>query len=144
MTGDLNMGNNKITGVSDPTLDHDVCNKRYLSSVMNSDSIITKLYVDTLLHMKRDKNMNEDFDMNGFGIANIKIPVNPLDAVNKLYIQISIQKDDITVEKLVKIGTIIEDLFNKYKTNITLNNYRNHYSKCMYYAQIIYAEYFVL
>src|SRR6266516_4142500 len=35
MTGDLNLQNNKITGVSDPTLDDDVCNKRHLSSVMN-------------------------------------------------------------------------------------------------------------
>ncbi len=35
MSGDLNMQNNKITGVSDPTLDDDVCNKRHLSSVMN-------------------------------------------------------------------------------------------------------------
>ncbi len=144
MTGDLNMANNKITGVSDPTLDHDVCNKRYLSSVMNSDSIITKLYVDTLLHMKRDKNMNEDFDMNGFAIANTKIPVDPLDGVNKLYLQISMQKDDITMEKLLKIGTIIEDLFNKYKTNITLNNSRNQFSKCMYYVQTICTEYAIL
>ncbi len=144
MTGDLNMGNNKITGVSDPTLDHDVCNKRYLSSVMNSDSIITKLYVDTLLHMKRDKNMNEDFDMNGFAIANIKIPVNPLDAVNKLYIQISRQKDDITIEKLLPIGTVVENVLNKYQTKIIVKNYRNQFSKCMYYVQIMYREYSVL
>src|SRR6266516_886286 len=86
MTGNLNMANNKITGVSDPTLDDDVCNKRYLSSVMNSDSITRKLYVDTLLDTKIDKKMKEDFDMNGFTIANTKIPVDPLDAASNLYI----------------------------------------------------------
>ena len=88
--------------------------------------------------------MNEDFDMNGFAIANTKIPVDPLDAVNKLYIQISMQKDDITMEKLLQIGTIVEHLLDKYKANIIVNNYRNQLSKCIYYVQVIYREYSVL
>ena len=50
------------------------------------------------------------------------------------------KKDDITTKK-VKIASIIEDLFNKYKGNTTLNNYRHQFSKCIYYVQTIRTKY---
>src|SRR6266516_4373246 len=69
MSGDLNMGNNKITAVSDPTLDDDVCNKRHLSSVMNltnQNNNSKFVWLTENLQVKVDKNgdsMTGDLNM---------------------------------------------------------------------------------
>src|SRR5260221_415184 len=138
MTGELNMNGQHIVGLENPKGDDEASNKKYVDLKLKSDSIVTKVYIDTLLGTKLDRDIKEDLDMKGFAITNTKIPEDPQDAVNKLYTQISMQKDDIAIEKLFQIGTIIEDLFNKYKANITLNIYRNQFSKCLNYVKTIY------
>ena len=107
MTGNLNMQNNKITDLSDPVTDGDASNKKFVQAEIKSQSIATKLYIDALLNTKLDINMREDLDMNGLKILNVRNPVDPLDAVNKMYVQIATQKDDLTIEKLIKTGDVM-------------------------------------
>ena len=38
LTGNLNMGNKRITDLSDPILDKDVCNKKYVDSKVKNES----------------------------------------------------------------------------------------------------------
>src|SRR6266516_5729877 len=129
MTGELNMNGQHIVGLENQKGDDEACIKKYVDLKLKSDSIVTKIYIDTLLSTKLDRVIKEDLDMKGFAITNTKIPVDSQDAVNKLYTQISMQKDDIAIEKLLQIGTIVEHLLNKYRANIIVNNYRNQLSK---------------
>src|SRR4051812_9293722 len=123
MTGSLNMKNNKITDLSDPVTDEDASIKKFVQAEIKSGSVLTKLYIDTLLDAKLDRKISQNFDMNGLKIVNVRNSIDPLDVVNKLYAQISAQKDDLPVEKLIKTGDVRYELFNKYTNNIILNNY---------------------
>jgi SMC interacting uncharacterized protein involved in chromosome segregation len=66
MTGTLEMCENKITNLADPILDSDACNKKYVKSEIKAESIGTKMYIDTLLHTKLDKNDDEVGNMKYF------------------------------------------------------------------------------
>ena len=105
---------------------------------MKADSIITKLYIDTLLDIKLDRNIKDDLDMNGFAITNIK---DTHDTVNKLYLQICIQRDEINMIKLLTIGIAISDLFNKYEFEVSLNKYREQFSTSMKYCEILESKF---
>src|SRR3989441_2452307 len=59
MTGTLEMCENNISGLVDPVSDSDASNKKYVNSKIKADSVLTKLYIDTLLHTKLDKNNDE-------------------------------------------------------------------------------------
>ena len=59
MTGTLEMCENNISGLADPASDGDASNKKYVNSKIKADSVLTKLYIDTLLHTKLDKNDEE-------------------------------------------------------------------------------------
>ena len=59
MTGTLEMCENNISGLADPVSDSDASNKKYVNSKIKADSVLTKLYIDTLLHTKLDKNDEE-------------------------------------------------------------------------------------
>ena len=78
-----------------------------MQAEIKSQSIATKLYIDALLNTKLDINMREDLDVNRLKILNVRNPIDPLDAVNKMYVQIATQKDDLTIEKLIKTGDVM-------------------------------------
>jgi hypothetical protein len=135
------MTDHKITNLANPISDNDASNKKYVKSEIKNESIITKLYIDTLLHTKLDKNVTEDLNMNNFAITNVKKQIDPLCADLKLYVQVSLQKDDVAIVKLLKFGEIILDLFNKYKHNIILNNYRSEISTSVYNVATMISKY---
>ena len=141
MTGNLNMKNNKITDLSDPVTDGDASNKKFVQAEIKSGSVLTKLYIDTLLDAKLDRKFSQNFDMNGLKIVNVRNPIDPLDVVNKLYAQIFAQKDDLTVEKLIKIGDVMYELFNIYRNNNILNNYSEEFITARYYAATMASKY---
>src|SRR5437867_5802984 len=58
-SGNLSMSGHKITDLADPVSDNDASNKKYIKAELKADSIITKLYIDTMLHAKLDKNDEE-------------------------------------------------------------------------------------
>ena len=134
LSGNLCMGDNKITCLADPISDNDVTNKMFVESKVRQESTATKLYIDTLLSTKLDRNINENLDMNEFSITNVKNPTGSFDAVNKIYLQISTQKDDISMDNLLKVADCISDLFNKYRNNEDLNSYRAEFSASHYNA----------
>src|SRR4051812_26898769 len=75
LSGNLNMKNGKITGLADPISDEDACNKIFVDSKVKQESILAKLYIDTFLRTKRDKNITENLNMNGqqiIGLENTK------------------------------------------------------------------------
>jgi len=61
MTGNLNMENNKISDLSDPIQDGDASNKKFVKAEIKSESIVTKLYINTLLDTKLDKSESISF-----------------------------------------------------------------------------------
>ena len=72
--GDINMNNNGITGLADPT---------------DSQDASTKAYVDTRVNKSGDT-MSGNLDMNGNKITDLDNPTNPQDAVTKRYVDDSI------------------------------------------------------
>ena len=115
LSGNLNVGGNKITNLTDPISDNDAANKGFVDSRVKQESINTKLYVDTLHATKLDKNITENLNMNGFSITNVKTPISTHDVVSKLYVQMTTVKHDINIENLLKLGDTISDLFLKYR-----------------------------
>jgi hypothetical protein len=71
---DLDMANNRIMNVKNPTADQDAVNKRSL------DAAIDNISLSDL------KAPIADFSMAGFGFTNLKDPVAPLDSTNKKYV----------------------------------------------------------
>jgi len=141
MTGALNMNGQHIIGLENPTSDDEACNKKYVDLKLETESTIAKKYVDTLISRKFDRNIEDDMDMNEFSINNVKYPIYPYDVTNKVYVQICMQKDDITVEKLLKIGTIIEDLLDKHRSEISINKYREHFTSRVSYIRMMDTKY---
>lgn len=75
MTGDLNMGTHKVTGLATPTGNTDAANKEYV------DNSVRGAYLPTT-----GGTMTGDIDMNGNTIENVKDPVNAQDVANKEYV----------------------------------------------------------
>jgi hypothetical protein len=89
MTGDLNMGNNKIKNVPDPIDIKDAVNRAYL---------------DQKLSEKLDKNMN------GNKITNLGTPTDNRDSVNKEYVDNLVKGiQDMTSSIKIFQGTLPAD-----------------------------------
>ena len=84
MTGDLNMGNNKVISMAIPDNDKVLINKVYVDSKFIT---LTKN-----LDLKLDKNITEDLNMNGHKICNLEDPRTNTDAANKKYVDSEIRK----------------------------------------------------
>ena len=93
-----------------------------------------------MLDTKFDRNVKENLNMNGFAITMLKSPVSSHDAVSKLYLQIYNQEDDVNLEALVKLGDLILDLFNKYRNNLTLYEYREELSTCFFHLSTMISK----
>ena len=138
LSGNLNVGGNKITNLAGPISDNDATNKTFVDSIVKQESIITKLYVDTLLTTKLDKNITENLNMNGQQIMGLKNPKSDDEACNKKYVDskikdenadelinnayfdpantLNIQKDDdTTAKKLFELGIVIRDFLKNHK-----------------------------
>src|SRR3989441_219271 len=119
MTGTLEMGENKISGLADPASDSDASNKKYVNSKIKADSVLTKLYIDTLLHTKLDTNDDEvcnkkylDAKIQQESTSTklyIENRFNVLDTYNK----INAQNDDLTAENIFDIGSVINNLLKE-------------------------------
>ena len=121
ITGDINMNNNSIINVKEPQSDNEVITKGYVTHFCadlskdliktNDDNIST---VATLLQQNINKKLNVDgdvlngdLDMNWHNLSNTRFPVDSLDAVNQLYVQILTQNHSINCEKLMQIANIL-------------------------------------
>ena len=80
MTGDLNMGTHKVTGLATPTGNTDAATKQYVDNATRGDYLPTA-----------GGTMTGDIDMNGNTIENVKDPVNAQDAANKKYVDDSVK-----------------------------------------------------
>ena len=75
MSGDLNMGTHKVTGLATPTGNTDAATKQYVDNAVSGDYLPTS-----------GGTMSGNIDMNGNTIQNVKDPVNAQDAANKEYV----------------------------------------------------------
>ena len=142
-SGNLSMSGHKITDLADPVSDNDASNKKYIKSELKADSIITKLYIDTMLHAKLDKNDEE--------VCNKKYldsKIQQESTSTKLYIDglfkslesrlnlFDAQKDDLTAETVFDIGAVINTLLRENGLTIQqflkcFNAAEKMYEKCM-------------
>ena len=75
MSGDLNMGTHKVTGLATPTGNTDAATKQYVDNAVSGDYLPTA-----------GGTMQGGIDMNGNTIQNVKDPINAQDAANKEYV----------------------------------------------------------
>ena len=77
MTGNLNLGNNKVVNVDTPTSNADATNKKYVDA-----------HVNALVKLDGSKSMTGNLDMNLKKVINFKDPVNSSNAATKSYVDL--------------------------------------------------------
>ena len=92
MTGDMDLGSNKIVNLSSPTASGDAANKAYVDSQVSDLS-------DASMLLDGSQAMNADMNLGGNKITSLATPTAPEDATNKAYVD-------------TKVGSIVfvEDL----------------------------------
>ena len=92
MTGDLDMNNNSIINLKDPTAQSHGANKKYV------DDEIAKIpsQPQNVLKLDGSKAMTGDLDMNNNSIINLKDPNNDNEAATKKYVDSKFKGYDIT------------------------------------------------
>ena len=94
MTGKLNMGGNRITGLTQtPYYNGEATNKMYVDDKVNSKADSNDL--NKYLKLDGSKAMTSDLNMNNHIITNVKTPLNDSDATNKKYVNDEISKSNI-------------------------------------------------
>ena len=100
MSGVLNMGGNKITGVAAATVDSDAANKKYV------DDKVAAFVPDLSAYVKKaGDTMTGDLNMSSRIVTGMKAPVGPTDGTNKKYV------DDLAAGKLSIFGGILKGAF---------------------------------
>ena len=133
MTGDLDMNNNRIINIGGH---QDCITRHYLDSIIEPMNRSVGLKVDI-----DGDSMLGDLDMNWHTVANVEFPLDSCDAANKLYVQICTaldRLDEVNVEKLCKIGSLISLILNKYDS---LAQYRKNFSSSLAYAISMHTKY---
>src|SRR5437867_4782253 len=105
------MCENKIIGLADPVSDSDASNKKYVNSKIKADSVLTKLYIDTLLHTKLDKTIAEDLNMKRHKIIGVENPTNDDEVCNKKYLDSKITQESVSVK--LYIDGLLKHLENR-------------------------------
>ena len=110
-SGNLSMSGHKITDLADPVSDNDASNKKYIKAELKADSIITKLYIDTMLHAKLDKTIAEDLNMKRHKIIGVENPTNDDEVCNKKYLDSKITQESVSVK--LYIDSLLKHLENR-------------------------------
>ncbi len=155
ITGDINMNNNSIINVKEPQSDNEVITKGYVTQFygdLSKDLIITNenkiITTATLLQQDINKKLNidgdvlnGDLDMNWHNLSNTRFPIDSLDAVNQLYVQVLTQNDDVDCDKLIQIANILKFVCDSSQENIVIEKYKPQLYLCLNYATIILSLY---
>jgi hypothetical protein len=96
MAGDLHMGSNKITNLSNPTNQSDGVNLSHLQSNYDTTTTADLRYLKTL----GDNSMSGDLNVGFNKVINCNDPVNNKDAVNLQYFNNNIHNNVITKKKI--------------------------------------------
>ena len=118
MTGDLNIGSNKITCTCIPNADEVLTNKGYVDSKCNT---ISKLMEDNIRSKlsKAGDIMAGELNMNGHQILGLKNPTNDGEACNKKYV-------DLKAAELKSESSLLSIYFNTLMNNLTIQNKVGH------------------
>jgi hypothetical protein len=148
LMGDLDMNNNSITNVKEPQSDNDVITKGYVTTFFDNLSKQLTMSIENnvhnainLLQQNIDNKvsvagdvMRGDLLMDWRNISNVKFPVDRQDAVNKLYVHISSQNDDVDVGKLLEIAQILKIVCDDSTQNVIVERFRPHFNLQLQYA----------
>ena len=96
---------------------------------VDSQDCATKDYVDAQTGLKVNKMGDEMFgklDMNFNTISNVKFPVSSLDAINKIYLQVTMKPHEISLENLVKIANVVSVVIGR---NPDLQKYVDYFNR---------------
>ena len=93
MTGNLNMGSNRIVSLSPPTSNTDASTKKYVD-----DAISNNNFGNILLYLKRDGSttMTGNLNMGNKKIVSLADPTNPSDSTTMSWVKKQIQHFDVT------------------------------------------------
>ena len=114
MTGDLNMGNNKITCTFIPNADPVLANKAYVDSKFNTLSNLVADNIKSKLNKAGDI-MAGELNMNGQQIIGLKNPINDDEACNKKYV-------DLKAAELKSESSVKTIYFNTLMNILTIQN----------------------
>jgi hypothetical protein len=124
MTGNLDMGGNRLTNTGTPVDEHDCATRDYLNPRINS--------LSRTIRSKADHNfVQQNFVTKDY--------FNLMNKDSKLYAQITSVQDDTDVEKLCKIGDIIAGILTKYST--VQFSYKDQFLSSLTYAISMYSKY---
>ena len=125
MAGNLNMNSNRVTNVGNPVDVHDCVTKNYLDTALSPINRSVQLKINV-----EGDSMLGDLDMNWFTVANLKFPLSPYDAANKLYVQILAEANEVNAKKLCKLGEVISILLSKYNNIQNKKRFFNIFNIC--------------
>ena len=152
------MNNNSIINVKEPQSDNEVITKGYVTHFCadlskdliktNENNIITTATVvqqdiNKKLNIDGDV-LNGDLDMNWHNLSNTRFPIDSLDAVNQLYVQVLTQNDDVDCDKLIQIANILKFVCNSSQENTVIEKYKPQLYLHLNYATDIQLLYSVI
>ena len=141
MTGKLNMGGNRITGLTQtPYYNGEATNKMYVDDKVNSKADLNDL--NKYLKLDGSKAMNSDLNMNNHLITNLKNPENDTDAVNKQYLNNNMINPSHTPKNILSyIMSDIDQTTAEYGIQVDrIDDYQNSfhaYNKKVIYLKIL-------
>ena len=76
--------------------------------------------------MKTDDEMDGKLDMNFNTISNVKFPDSDLDAINNIYLKVTMKTHEISIENLVKIANVVSVIIGR---NPDLQKYADYFNR---------------
>ena len=128
MTGDLNMGNNKISNLKSPTNDTDAADKSYIDKTLNESHLIASSKKNEFTYLDNPDDTSSEYNV----VVNAFTNFNPSPHLNKKAYSIPLQKDAGTNNYRSRMGfnlyqlplgtyTMIFEFFPPEITNIDLS-----------------------
>ena len=117
MTGTIDMANNSIINIANPSDSSDAANKYYVDTAMSlaqSNAINSANATSASLYMPASNNsFNTNINMNSYNITNLLAPSSSADAANKSYVDSSISSASSTISSSV-LSTVYSSIETTY------------------------------
>jgi hypothetical protein len=93
------------------------------------------------LNLNGDDDMTNDLNLSGHLVSEVGFPQDDFDVINKCYLQISKQVDEIEVTDLNNLAELISKLLEKYKDIDVIKKYSGQFKSAYNYVQVLLQKY---